>query len=580
MAILEWREFGPQAFDQAKADAKPILLVLTVPWCAHCKDLLETTLSDPRVIETISREFIPIAVDAERRPDVNDRYGTGGWPTISYLTPGADLITQDRYLTADELLPHLDQIAAEYATNRTEIEAGIRELWDRTASDTTTPRSLSEDITENVADAIYEKFDHRYGGWGTASKFPHSEAIDFALVMVAKRQDPRMQEVVKLTLDQMQSGGIHDEIDGGFFRFSRTPDWRAPNFEKILDANAQRLRCYLEAYQLFDNPEYRRTAEGIIRWMLKSMVNLETDTFCGSQDADSDYYALDAEGRSRRQPPNRNNTTYTNGNSMMVSSLLKASIVLDRPELLQRATCALNFLLENLTDGEGTVYHYWDGTYHLPGLLSDQAYLIRALIDCSQHTSNSDLLLPAEAIAEMAMNRQKSPDGGFFDILQDNSGQGSMRRRNRSILDNAVMAESLVRLSYLSRRREFYDEAIRALESFTDDYKKYGYYVAAYGRAVDLVFYPPLTVTIIGDRDSEAADALRKASLLTYVPSRIVQVLDPRHDPVLIERAGYEVGEVPRAYLTVGTTEHCIVETPDDLLVRMNEIEAERHEGL
>ena len=84
---------------------------------------------------------------------------------------------------------------------------------------------LTTQIVEDVVDAIYEKFDHRYGGWGEKSKFPHPEAIDFALVNVAKRQDSRMREVVTLTLDKGIEGAIHDPIDGGFFRFSKTPDW-------------------------------------------------------------------------------------------------------------------------------------------------------------------------------------------------------------------------------------------------------------------------------------------------------------------------------------------------------------------
>ncbi|MCA8956829.1 MAG: hypothetical protein KDC87_12200, partial [Planctomycetes bacterium] len=156
---------------------------------------------------------------------------------------------------------------------------------------------------------------------------------------------------------------------------------------------------------------------------------------------------------------------------------------------------------------------------------------------------------------------------------------GSMRRRNRSILDNAVMAESLVRLSYLSKRPELYDEAIRTLEAFASDYKEYGYYVAAYGRAVDLVFYPPLIVTIVGDRQSAAADAMRRAALLTYVPSRIVQMLDPKHDPILIQRGGFEAEDRPRAYLTTGSTQKGSTTDPEDLLMLMEGIEAERRGG-
>ena len=580
MATLAWNKFEPPTLEEAKRSGKPLLLVLTAPWCSHCRELLETTFADTRVQEAVNRFFIPVLVDAERRPDVNDRYGTGGWPTISYLTPTAELITQDRFLKADEMYDQLTKVAEQYAKHRDEIGEGIRELWSQKSEDVTDGGELSTQIVEDVVDAMYEKFDHRYGGWGTRSKFPHPEAIDFALVMVAKRQDSRMKEVVNLTLDKMMEGSIHDTIDGGFFRFSRTPDWRSPDFEKVLDANSQRLRCYLEAYQLNGNPAYRKTAEGIVSWMLNLMVDPDTGAFGGSQDADADYYALDAAGRAGREAPRLDRTIYTNWNSMAISSLLKASVVLEQPELRQRATRALHFLVENLYDGEGTVYHYWDGTYHLPGLLADQAYLIRALIDVAQHTGNSDLLMPAENIADLAITRQKSAEGGFFDILEDSKGQGPMGRRNRSILENAVMAESLVRLSYLSRRRDYYDEAIRTLESFSNDYKEYGYYVAAYGRAVDLVFYPPLTVTIVGDRESEAADALRKAALISYMPSRIVQMLDPKHDPVLFSRANYQVIDQPRAYLTTGHADKGMAQDPESLLARMNEIEEERRQGL
>jgi uncharacterized protein YyaL (SSP411 family) len=259
-----------------------------------------------------------------------------------------------------------------------------------------------------------------------------------------------------------------------------------------------------------------------------------------------------------------------------VSALLKASIVLDSPRLREIALRTLHFLRENLCERGGVVYHYWDDTYHLPGLLSDRAYLIRALIDASQHTGDSDLLLPAEAIAERAIREQRAPAGGFYDVLHDGSYQGSMARRNRSILENSVMAEALVRLSYLSHRSEFYEEGVRALEAFASDYKEYGYYVAGYGRATDLIFYEPLTVTIVGPRDSELSDALRRCALSSYVPSRIVQMLDPRYDPILLERSGYRVEDRPVAYLSVGKTTKAVVHDVETLQQQMTLIEEQR----
>ena len=89
--IPQWTEFGPLAFDQAKTEGKLVLLLLTVPWCSYCRELREATFTDPKVVEEIRRLFVPVRVDAARRPDVNERYGTGGWPTIAYLTPTGDL---------------------------------------------------------------------------------------------------------------------------------------------------------------------------------------------------------------------------------------------------------------------------------------------------------------------------------------------------------------------------------------------------------------------------------------------------------------------------------------------------------
>lgn len=578
MTNVDWNPFEPGIFELAARQDRPILLLITVPWCSHCRDLQQTTFQSQDVVDMIRASFVPVLADAERRPDVNDRYGAAGWPTIAFVTPDGELICHENYLTAQQLAPRLVKVRDFFRDHRQELKQGLRGLWKQKAlADEAHPRGrLNQQIVEDVVNAIYEKFDHRHGGWGEGTKFPHSEALDFALVQVARRNDPRMREVVTTTLDRMMEGAIHDPIDGGFFRFSKTPDWRSPNFEKVLDANVQRLRCYLEAYQLFGNNAYRKVAEGILGWMLDSMHDEATGAFAGSQDADADYYNLDRAGRATHPPPRIDRTIYTNWNAMAVSALLKASVVLDAPQLREVALRTLDFLRQNLCERDGGVYHYWDGTYHLPGLLSDRAYLIRALIDASQHTGDSDLLLPAEAIAERAIKEQRAPAGGFYDVLYDASYRGSMARRNRSILENSVMAETLVRLSYLSHRREFYDEGVRTLEAFAADYKEYGYYVAGYGRATDLIFYEPLTVTVVGDRDSELSDQLRRTALSSYVPSRIVQMLDPRHDPVLLERSGYRVEERPVAYLSVGKTTKAVVHDVEDLQRQMTMIEEER----
>jgi len=580
MADLDWKDFAPSTFDAAKRANRPVLLVITMPWCPHCRDLLATTLEAPDVVRLVQSSFVPVHVDGERRPDVNERFGAGVWPTIAFLTPSGELLTNDGFLTAPELVEKLQKVRDYWARHSAEIEEGLRSLWERRESGEVLrlhrAGTLNEQIVEDVTRAVYERFDHRFGGWGETTKFAHTQAIDFALIQLAKRNDPRMREVVTVTLDRMRDGAIHDRIDGGFFRYSTTPDWNSPVHEKILDSNAMRLRCYLEAYQLLGVRSYRDVARGIVDWMLRFLLDDATGAFFGGQDADADYYALDREGRARRDSPRVDRTVFTNWNAMAVSSLFKASVVLEDIELRDRAMRTLRFLLDHLIDPRDGVYHYWDGSYHLRGLLSDQAYAIRALIDAVQHTGDSDLLLPAERIAEQAIERQKAPGGGFYDVPRDHRQSASMQRRNRSILENSVMAEALLRLSALSRRPEFHDVAVETLRAFTDDYKEYGYYVAGYGRAVDLIFYQPLLITIVGDRASAEADALRRAALTPYVPSRIVQMLDPAYDPILIGRSGFQVEEQPVAWLQLDGETRASARTPDELLAAIELLEQQR----
>jgi len=577
---IRWQHFEPATLKAAAAADRPVLMVITAPWCQHCRELMTTSFTDAQVAAVVHDAFVPVHVDAERRPDINQRYGSGAWPTIAFLTPDGELITHDNFLDAENLRKKLERVRTAWRERKQDIQRGLRELWAHQFDRPSEPKGrLRREMVDDITDAIYEKFDHRHGGFGEGSKFPHPEALDFALVQVSKRGDERMREVVTLTLDRMMESPLHDVVEGGFFRFSRTPDWHTPNYEKLLDQNALVLRAYLEAFQVFGKASYKKAAEGIVKWMLTTMRDPHANTFAGSQDGDLDYFVGDAADRSHRDSPSLDRTVYCHANALAVSGLLKAAAVLSQPTWRDQAMSTLGFLLENLYDGQD-VYHYWDGTYHLPGLLGDQAHLVRALIDATQNTGDSDLLLPAEAIAERALQRHKSPGGGFFDILHDPGNQGSMRRRNRSILDNSTMAESLVRLSYLSRRPEFYDEAVAALASFAGDYKEYGYYVAGYGRAVDLIFYEPLFVTIVGTRDAEASVELRRTALATYVPSRIVQMLDPRHDPVLLARSGLSVESGPVAYLMVGRETRAVVRTPAELLEAIGRIERERRQSL
>ncbi len=575
---LQWLHFEPSTLARAEQEDKLLLMVITAPWCQHSRELLMTSFADPEVTAAVRDAFVPVHIDSERRPDVNQRYGTGAWPTIAWLTPQGELIAQDNFLDAAELHVRITRIRDAWRSDKDNIQRRIGELWSQLDErNTKSGGQLRREMVDDITDAIYQKFDRQHGGFGEGIKFPHPEALDFALVQAQKRSDERMAEVVRLTLDRMMESPLHDHVEGGFFRFSQTPDWHSPNFEKLLDQNALILRTYLEAHQVFGDASYRSAAEGIARWMTEVMRDPGTGAFAGSQDGSADYFTADAAQRPERAAPQVDRTVYCHANALAASGLFKAAATLQRPEWRDAAEAAVAFLLDNLFDGRD-VYRYWDGTFHLPGMLYDQAMLVRALIDAAQNTGDSDLLIPAEKVAARAIEQNKAPGGGFFDILHSPEGRGSMGRRNRSILDNSAMAESLMRLSYLARRPELYEEATAALSAFADDYREYGYYVAGYGRAIDLCFYEPLFITIVGDRQSEEALALRRTSLATYVPSRIVQTLDPAHDPILLERSGLSHEAHAVAYLTVGNRAQGAAHSPEELLQAIESVERDRRQ--
>lgn len=571
---MDWYDWTQEAFEKARELRRPVLLFVKASWCRWCRELEERVLGDERAAMMLEERFVCIRVDKDRRPDIDARYSKGGWPTLAWLDDTGELLASDTYLEAEDFLERARMVADYYAKNRETIAQRIEEVErDRKRQETEEQQAtagsedaLTIELVDDVVRTIKETADSEYGGWGSQQKFPHPEAIDLALVRWSQTGDQSMLTLVVRTLRNMQQGEIHDQVEGGFFRYATRPDWSAPNYEKMLDSNAQRLGCYLEVIQAFGDDTFRQTAEGILSWMYDTLHDDTTRAFKGSQDANLEYAHL-ATRDARRDfgRPACDPTIFTNWNAMAVSALLKASVVLGEVRHRDQALATLDFLMEELFDDDRGMYHYWDGSYHLPGMLTDQAYALRALIDAMQLAGENRYLAQAEQLAKLTIEHLHSPTGGFYDTLYDPNARGGLRHRNRSILDNAVMAEALVRLSHLAHVTDYADTARDALQAFAGDYKRYGHYVAGYARSVDLLIHQPVHVTIVGPRRSEQTRALRSAALAPYVASRIVQVLDPDEDTELLGRAGIVAGtatEIPRAFVHQGRESYAETSDP------------------
>jgi uncharacterized protein YyaL (SSP411 family) len=309
--------------------------------------------------------------------------------------------------------------------------------------------------------------------------------------------------------------------------------------------------------------------------MTGTLLDDETGAFRGSQDADPAYARLrDREARERHGAPPCDPTIFANWNAMAAMALFKTGVVLGEERWSEQALRTLDFLVEHLFDERAGMYHYWDGAPHLPGMLGDQAYTLLALVSATQYAGDTRYLAVAEKLANLSIEHLRSDSGAFYDTRYDPYARGVLRRRDRSILENSVMAEALLRLSHLLRDGDYADCARDALVAFVNDYKRYGHYVAGYARAIDLLFHVPVHVTVVGAWDAPQTRALVRAAFRPYVASRVVQTLDPARDPVLLDRFGLPPGEgEPRAYVQRGRESYAETSDPGRLPALMTRTE-------
>lgn len=576
---MQWHDWNDDAFERARERNCPVLLFLRASWCPWCRELEQSSFADERVLSLLSDGFVCIRVDKDARPDLDTRFRKSGWPTLAWLDPQGELIASDDYLEPDALAERLEAVRAYHAgaleTLAPSAEATAAPGPGRHAT-TPAPRrrhatTLSMELVDEVMQTLLDAADPVHGGWGTRHKFPHPDALHFAIVRWSQTGDRETMNLVLRTLRNMQEGEIYDRVEGGFYRYATHADWSVPHHEKMLDSNAQRLLAYVEAYQALGEASFRATAEGILDWLYGTLLDPATRAFRGSQDADPVYAHLPtAEARRRHGAPECDPTVFTNWNAMAVCSLLKTSLVLEDDRHRVQALATLDFLMENLWDRREGMYHYWDGTYNLPGLLTDQAYTLRALIEAMHYAGENRYLEPARALAAQTIEHLQAPDGRFYDARHTSGTQG-LAVRNSSILENSVMAEALLRLSCMTRDRELAQHGRACLAAFLPDYKRYGHFVAGYGRAVDLLFHEPVHVTIVGARGADATHALRDAALRPYVASRIVQSVDPIEDTALLATCGLPApGEgTARAYVHQGRTCYAETSRPERLAALM-----------
>src|ERR1700694_5687962 len=175
-AEIGWQEWGDEAFTAARAEDKAILLGSSAVWCHWCHARDETTYSNQGMIDLITRDYIPVRVDNDLRPDVNNRYNMGGWPTTAFLTPQGDILTGATYLPPDQMLGALQKVAGYYRTRKPEIAAQVLESRKKASTMIAlSAGTLDPGQVDAVLAAVENSYDRAYGGFGGSPTVPPTD---------------------------------------------------------------------------------------------------------------------------------------------------------------------------------------------------------------------------------------------------------------------------------------------------------------------------------------------------------------------------------------------------------------------
>ena len=301
---VDWYPWGQEAFEKARREQKPIFLSIGYYTCHWCHVMERESFSDPAMAEIMNRDFVSIKVDREERPDVDRIYmdfvqattGSGGWPLDVFLTPDLKPFFGGTYWPPEDsggrpgFRTVLLRVAQSWEKDRQRIEESANQVTEALQQAINADVSAAGPLQKSVLDKTYQQikasFDPVRGGFGGAPKFPRPVVFNFLLRYYARTGQKDALEMTLATLRAMARGGVHDQLGGGFHRYSTDAAWRVPHFEKMLYDQAQLAVSYTEAYQITHDTFYAEMMRDILDFVLREMRAPEGG-FYSAEDADS-----------------------------------------------------------------------------------------------------------------------------------------------------------------------------------------------------------------------------------------------------------------------------------------------------
>ncbi len=303
---VDWYAWGEEAFARARRENLPIFLSIGYSTCHWCHVMERESFENARVAAFLNEHFVSIKVDREERPDVDKIYmtfvqttgGQGGWPLNVFLTPERKPFFGGTYFPPDNrhgrpaFLQVLQQVQQVWQTRRAELVNSAADIHARLEQlglpgAPASGLALTADVLREAGAQLKAGYDARHGGFGGAPKFPQPSQPQFLLRYARRFRDEEAARMVLHTCDRMAAGGIHDQLGGGFARYSVDAEWRVPHFEKMLYDNAQLAQLYLDAWLVSGEARHAEVARDILDYVLRDMTHPDGG-FYSAEDADSE----------------------------------------------------------------------------------------------------------------------------------------------------------------------------------------------------------------------------------------------------------------------------------------------------
>jgi len=567
---VDWYPWGEAALARARELDRPILLSIGYSACHWCHVMERESFEDDETARLMNELYVCIKLDREERPDLDSIYmeacqamtGSGGWPLNAFITPEQVPIYIGTYFPPESRMGMpswrdvLVAVAQAWDEKRDEIRAGgpgIAARLQGGAALRASSEALQVGLLDSAVVGLRGQFDPANGGFGQAPKFPPASALEFLI----RRGET---EMVAQTLRAMASGGMYDQVGGGFARYSVDAYWLVPHFEKMLYDNALLARAYLHGWQVTGDPLFRRVTEETLDWALREMRAPEGGFF-SALDADSEgvegkFYVWsvdelraalgdepDADAaiawfgatdrgnfeganipvrgpgaperlddwrralydvRSRRVWPGLDDKRLTSWNALMISALAEAGAVLERADYLEAAAGAADFVLGSLRDEDGRLLRTWkDGHGRLNAYLEDHAFLLEALLTLYESSFEPRWFAEAVTLADTTIERFGDAEhGGFFETSSDHE---RLLARRKDLEDhpipsgNASAAYGLLRLSALTGEHRYEEQAVGVLRLLHELAAKHPQGFGHLLQALDFHLAPVREVALVGD---------------------------------------------------------------------------------